>query len=70
MGKMAFRMLERNTSVFFKEDVEEYKLRLTEVTALSGLCTELPAAAADGRRTFCFIHFTFQVKLFFLQPLS
>lgn len=60
---MAFKMLERNTSVFSEEDVKEYNLKLTEVTVLSGLCTELPAAAPGGRRTFCFIHFTFQVKI-------
>lgn len=60
MGKMAFKMLERNTSVFFEEDVKELGLKLTEVVVFSGMCTELPAAAPDGRRTFCFIHFTFQ----------
>lgn len=60
MGKMAFKMLEKNKSVFFEEDVKEHGLKLTEVTVFSGMCTELPAAASDGRRTFCFIHFTFQ----------
>lgn len=60
MGKMAFKMLEKNTSVFFEEDVKECDLKLTEVAVFSGLCTELPAAASAGRRTFCFIHFTFQ----------
>ncbi|XP_033487731.2 NLR family CARD domain-containing protein 3 [Epinephelus lanceolatus] len=60
MGKMAFKMLERNTSVFFEEDVKEYGLKLTEVTVFSGMCTELPAAASDAKRKFCFIHFTFQ----------
>lgn len=60
MGKMAFKMLERNTSVFFEEDVKECSLKLTEVAVLSGLCTELPAAASDGKRTFCFMHFSFQ----------
>ncbi|KAM7413190.1 hypothetical protein PAMA_020524 [Pampus argenteus] len=60
MGKMAFKMLERKTSVFFEDDVKEYGLNLTEVTVFSGLCTELPNAASDSRRTFCFIHFTFQ----------
>ncbi|XP_034404148.1 NACHT, LRR and PYD domains-containing protein 3 [Cyclopterus lumpus] len=59
MGKMAFKMLERNTSVFFEEDVKECGLKLTEVTVFSGLSTELPAAAS-GKRTFCFIHFSFQ----------
>ncbi|GAA6233050.1 protein NLRC3-like isoform X1 [Lates japonicus] len=60
MAKMAFKMLERNISVFFEEDVKECGLKLTEVVVLSGLCTELPTAASDGRRAFCFIHFTFQ----------
>ncbi|KAM7399361.1 hypothetical protein PAMP_018637 [Pampus punctatissimus] len=60
MGKMAFKMLERKTSVFFEDDLKEYGLKLTEVTVFSGLCTELPNAASDSRRTFCFIHFTFQ----------
>ncbi|XP_041669678.1 protein NLRC3 [Cheilinus undulatus] len=60
MGKMAFKMLERNTSVFFEEDVKECGLELLEVTVFSGLCTELPTAASNGRRTFCFIHLTFQ----------
>lgn len=62
MGKMAHKMLEKNTGVFYEEDVKEHSLKLTEVTVLSGLCTELPASSS-GRRTFCFIHFTFQVEL-------
>nr|XP_020497426.1 NACHT, LRR and PYD domains-containing protein 6-like isoform X1 [Labrus bergylta] len=60
IGKMAFKMLERNTSVFFEEDVQECDLKLMEVTVFSGLCAELPTAASDGRRTYCFIHLTFQ----------
>nr|XP_046244743.1 NACHT, LRR and PYD domains-containing protein 3 [Scatophagus argus]XP_046244745.1 NACHT, LRR and PYD domains-containing protein 3 [Scatophagus argus] len=60
MGKMAFKMLERNTSVFSEGDMKECGLKLREVTVFSGLCTELPTAAPDGSRTFCFIHYTFQ----------
>ncbi|XP_067363037.1 NLR family CARD domain-containing protein 3 isoform X2 [Channa argus] len=60
VGKLAFKMLEKNISMFCEEDVKEYGLNLTEVTVLSGLCTELPSAASDGKRRFCFIHFTFQ----------
>ncbi|XP_047450876.1 protein NLRC3 isoform X2 [Mugil cephalus] len=59
MAKMAFKMLENNTSVFFEEDVKEAGLNLTEVTVQSGMCTELPTLPG-GRRKFCFIHFTFQ----------
>ncbi len=68
MGKMALKLLEKNRSVFFEDDVKEFGLKLTEVTVFSGTCTELPAAAADGRRTFCFIHFSFQVKVRILAP--
>lgn len=60
MGKMAFKMLERNTSVFYEDDVKEYGLKLTEVTVLSGMCTELSTATSDGRKMYCFVHFTFQ----------
>ncbi|TKS81154.1 Protein NLRC3 [Collichthys lucidus] len=59
IGKMAFKMLEKNVSVFCEGDLKEYGLKLTDVVVLSGMCTELPAAS-DGKRTFCFIHFTFQ----------
>lgn len=69
IGKMAFKMLEKNVSVFCEGDLKEYGLKLTDVVVLSGMCTELPAAS-DGKRTFCFIHFTFQVKLFPYHSLS
>ncbi|XP_056297842.1 uncharacterized protein nlrc3l [Pseudoliparis swirei] len=59
MGKMALEMLLADTSVFSVADVERSGVALTEVTVFSGLCTELPAAAS-GRRSFCFIHFSFQ----------
>ncbi|XP_063763247.1 NLR family CARD domain-containing protein 3 isoform X2 [Eleginops maclovinus] len=60
IGKMAFKMLEKNISVFCEEDVKEYGVSFTEVTVLCGLCTEIPGAASDGKRTFCFIHFSLQ----------
>ncbi|KAJ4935374.1 hypothetical protein JOQ06_016910 [Pogonophryne albipinna] len=57
IGKMAFKMLEKDISVFCEEDVKEYGVSFTEVTLLSGLCTELPSS--DVKR-FCFIHFSVQ----------
>ncbi|XP_078102486.1 NLR family CARD domain-containing protein 3 [Sander vitreus] len=60
LGKMAFKMLERNTSVFFEEDVKECSLKLKEVAVYSGMCTELPAAAPDGMKRFCFVHYSLQ----------
>lgn len=64
IGKLAFRMLERNCSVFCEADVKECGLKTPDVAVFSGLCTELPVAAAANRgRSFCFVHFTYQVKL-------
>ncbi|KAF7666047.1 hypothetical protein LDENG_00118240 [Lucifuga dentata] len=60
LGRMALKMLERNTSVFFEEDLKEHSLKLPEVTVFSGLCTELPTAPSNGKRKFCFVHLTFQ----------
>ncbi|XP_068172642.1 protein NLRC3-like [Antennarius striatus] len=61
MGKMAFKMLERKTRVFYEADMNEFGLKLTEVAVFSGICTEeLLTADTDGRRTFRFIHFSFQ----------
>lgn len=57
IGKMAFTMLESNTFVFSEDDVKQTGLTFTEVTVLSGMCTELPA---DGQRTFCFLNVAFQ----------
>ncbi|XP_053177446.1 protein NLRC3 [Scomber japonicus] len=59
MGKMALKMLEKNTSVFYEEDVKEFGLKLMEVTVLSGLCTEIPNTA-NSKRAFSFIHVTLQ----------
>ncbi|KAM9344182.1 protein NLRC3-like [Pholidichthys leucotaenia] len=60
LGKMALKMLEKNVSLFYEEDLKEYGLKLTEVTVYSGLVTEIIAPAANGRRTFCFIDFSVQ----------
>ncbi|XP_026154997.1 protein NLRC3 [Mastacembelus armatus] len=59
LGKMAFKLLERNTFEFFEEDMKEYDLNLMDVTVFSGLCTELPSTQAR-KRIFCFLHVTFQ----------
>ncbi|KAM4566848.1 NLR family CARD domain-containing protein 3-like [Odontesthes bonariensis] len=60
MGKMAFKMMERKTSVFFEEDVKKVGLPLWEVVVSSGLCSELHTTASDCRRKFSFIHYTLQ----------
>ncbi|XP_041851220.1 protein NLRC3 [Melanotaenia boesemani] len=60
LGKLAFKMLEKKTSVFYEEDVKDYDLELREVVVNSGMVTELTTTAPDGGRSFSFFHFTFQ----------
>lgn len=62
MGKLAFNMLQRNSNVFFEEDIIECDLNLQEVTVFSGMCTELPNACCSEQRKFCYVHVTLQVK--------
>lgn len=64
MGHMAFKMLERRSREFSEDNLEEIDLGLQAVTVFSGLCTELLPASRG--RTFCFQHYTFQVKLILL----
>ncbi|XP_054885013.1 protein NLRC3 [Poeciliopsis prolifica] len=60
LGKMSFKMLEKNTNVFTEEDVKDVSLELNEVVVFSGLCTELVPTFITGKRTFCFSHYTIQ----------
>lgn len=62
MGKLAFNMLQRNSKVFFEDDMMECDLNFLEATVFSGMCTELPTASSGGQRKFCYVHFTLQVK--------
>lgn len=56
MGKLAFNMLQRNSSVFLEEDMMECDLNLLEAAVFSGMCTELLAASSRGQREFCYVH--------------
>ncbi|XP_030008740.1 NLR family CARD domain-containing protein 3-like [Sphaeramia orbicularis] len=58
VGKMALKMLERNASVFYEDDLKEYSLNVQDVTVFMGIVTEIPSSSQ--RRTFCFVHFTVQ----------
>lgn len=66
LGRMALKMLEKDISVFYEDDLKEYSLNLNEVAVFCGMCTALPAPAANGRTVYSFIHFTFQVNMFVL----
>ena len=60
VGKMAFKLLEKGRPLFHEEDMKDYSLTVEEVAVYSGIVTELPVESKK-RRTFSFIHYTFQV---------
>lgn len=60
IGKLALAMLEKNTSVFYEEDLAEHGLPFREVVVHSGFCSEILTPTSDGRRQFCFFHYTYQ----------
>lgn len=62
MGKLALNLLQRNSHVFFEEDLRKCELNFLEATVFSGMCTELPPACPRGQRRFCYVHVTLQVK--------
>lgn len=59
LGKMALKLIEKECSVFHEEDMKKHSLDLVEVAVYSGIVTELPGESYQ-RRTFSFIHYTFQ----------
>lgn len=62
MGKLALKLLQRNSHVFLEEDLRECELSFLEAAVFSGMCTELPPAPPRGRRRFCYVHVTVQVQ--------
>ncbi|KAK6296473.1 hypothetical protein J4Q44_G00326150 [Coregonus suidteri] len=59
LGHLALKLLDNNRSVFYEEDLNEYRLLVSEVACFSGLCTELPRANPKDKRVFCFTHLSF-----------
>ncbi|XP_048013175.1 NACHT, LRR and PYD domains-containing protein 12-like isoform X2 [Megalobrama amblycephala] len=62
LGKLAFQQLEKGNLIFYKEDLEECGLDVSEGLVFSGLCTQIfqEEKAFAARSVFSFIHLSVQ----------
>ncbi|XP_067283518.1 NLR family CARD domain-containing protein 3-like [Pseudorasbora parva] len=59
LGKLAFQQLEKGNLIFYKEDLEECGLDVSEVSVYSGLCTRM-FQEEKSRNVFSFVHLSVQ----------
>ncbi|XP_067248566.1 NACHT, LRR and PYD domains-containing protein 3-like isoform X3 [Chanodichthys erythropterus] len=62
LGKLAFQQLEKGNLIFYKEDLEECGLDVSEGSVFSGLCTQIfqEDKAVSARNVYSFIHLSIQ----------
>uniref|UniRef100_A0A8C1PHL1 Uncharacterized protein n=1 Tax=Cyprinus carpio TaxID=7962 RepID=A0A8C1PHL1_CYPCA len=59
LGKLAFEQLEKGNLIFYKEDLEECGLDVSEGTVYSGLCTQI-FQEQKARNVYSFVHLSVQ----------
>ncbi|XP_051747434.1 NACHT, LRR and PYD domains-containing protein 12-like isoform X2 [Ctenopharyngodon idella] len=62
LGKLAFQQLEEGKLIFYKEDLEECGLDVSEGSVYSGLCTQIfqEEKAVSARSVYSFVHLSIQ----------
>ncbi|XP_051743053.1 NACHT, LRR and PYD domains-containing protein 3-like [Ctenopharyngodon idella] len=62
LGKLAFQQLEKGNLIFYKEDLEECELDVSEGSVFSGLCTQIfqEEKAVSERNLYSFVHLSIQ----------
>ncbi|XP_056310588.1 NACHT, LRR and PYD domains-containing protein 3-like [Danio aesculapii] len=61
LGKLAFQQLEKGNLIFYKEDLQECGLDISEGTVFSGLCTLMfQEEKVSARKVYSFIHLSVQ----------
>ncbi len=62
LGKLAFKQLEKGNLIFYKEDLEECGLDVSEGPVHSGLCTQIfqMEKAVSARNIYSFVHLSVQ----------
>ncbi|XP_048015474.1 NACHT, LRR and PYD domains-containing protein 3-like isoform X1 [Megalobrama amblycephala] len=62
LGKLAFQQLEKGNLIFYKEDLEECGLDVSEGSVFSGLCTQIfqEEKAVSARNIYSFVHLSIQ----------
>ncbi|XP_067248950.1 NACHT, LRR and PYD domains-containing protein 3-like isoform X2 [Chanodichthys erythropterus] len=59
LGKLAFQQLEKRNLIFYKEDLEECGLNVSEGSVYSGLCTQI-FLKEKPRNIYSFVHLSIQ----------
>ncbi|XP_073697816.1 protein NLRC3-like [Garra rufa] len=62
LGKLAFKQLQKGNLIFYKEDLVECGLDVSEGSVLSGLCTQIfhMEKAVSERKVYSFVHLSVQ----------
>ncbi|XP_048009922.1 NACHT, LRR and PYD domains-containing protein 3-like [Megalobrama amblycephala] len=62
LGKLAFQQLEKGQLIFYKKDLEECGLDVSEGSVYSGLCTQIfqEEKAVSARNIYSFVHLSIQ----------
>ncbi|KAF4118015.1 protein NLRC3-like [Onychostoma macrolepis] len=62
LGKLAFQELQKGNLIFYKEDLKECGLDVSEGSVLSGLCTQIfqTEKAVSDRNIYSFVHLSVQ----------
>ncbi len=62
LGKLAFKQLQKGNLIFYKEDLEECGLDVSEGSVYAGLCTQIfqTEKAVSARNIYSFVHLSVQ----------